>query len=370
MPRDITMPGNAAVPAPLPDPGFWSGRRVLLTGHTGFKGGWAALWLHRMGAQVTGLGLPAEQPSLHALARVGQHVVTEHLIDLRDQESVARATRQAAPEIVLHLAAQPLVRQSLAEPVETFATNVMGTLHLLQALRDGPKPAAVLVVTTDKVYAPARRPHGYAESDPLGGEDPYGASKAACEMAVAAMARNFLLPAGIPVGVARAGNVVGGGDFAADRLIPDIVRATRAGRRPVIRHPGATRPWQHVLDCICGYLLHAQALAGASETQGQVPPALNFGPVDGTSVTVGAIAAATLRAFGDDGAWAPGTPDARETHALALDSTLARQSLGWRERLSGPALIDLTTAWYRAWADGADMHDVTLAQIAAFEALL
>ena len=365
MPRDIATTDHA--PAPLPDPGFWSGRRVLLTGHTGFKGGWTALWLHHLGAQVIGFSLPAEQPSLHALARVGQYVAAEHLVDLRNPDAVARTVRQAAPEIVLHLAAQPLVRRSLAEPVATFATNVMGTLHLLQALRDGPKPEAVLVVTTDKVYAPAHRPHGHPETDPLGGEDPYGASKAACEMAVAAMARNFLGPAGIPVGVARAGNVVGGGDFAADRLIPDIVRATRAGQRPEIRHPGATRPWQHVLDCVCGYLLHAQALAGTSVTL--APPALNFGPADGTSLTVAAIAAATLRAFGVDGAWTTGTPDARETHTLALDSTLARRTLGWRERLSGRTMIDMTTAWYRAWADGADMHDFTLAQIAAYEAL-
>lgn len=375
--------GARASASPLPDPAFWSGRRVLLTGHSGFKGGWTALWLRRLGARVTGIALPPETPSLHALARVGRHVAVEHVLDLRDQGAVANAVRLAEPEIVLHLAAQPLVRRSLAEPVPTFATNVMGTLHLLEALRHGPPPAAILVVTTDKVYAPAGHPHGYAETDPLGGEDPYAASKAACEMAVAAMARNFLIPAGIPVGVARAGNVVGGGDFAADRLIPDIVRAVRAGQQPIIRHPGATRPWQHVLDCISGYLLHAQALAACARSQvgadgagslttaarANALAALNFGPADGTSLTVAAIADATLRAFGRDSAWISGLPDKRETHALALDSTLARQTLGWRERLSGPALIDLTTAWYRAWADGADMHDFTLSQIAAFEAL-
>jgi len=389
LPRDVPPDGVAshlqakATRAPLPDPCFWSGRRVLLTGHTGFKGGWTALWLHRLGAHVTGLALDAEEPSLHALARVGDHVAADLRLDIRDQDAVTRAVRQAAPDIVLHLAAQPLVRRSLVQPVETFATNVMGTLHLLHALRDGPPPRAVLVVTTDKVYAPPDGGiigHAHAETDRLGGEDPYAASKAACEMAVAAMARNFLVPAGIPVGVARAGNVIGGGDFAADRLIPDIVRATRAGQVPVIRHPGATRPWQHVLDCVCGYLLHTQALAGSAGGSARpacggpqpvpgAPATLNFGPADGASVTVGSIAAATLRAFGQDGEWAQGPHDARETHALALDSTLARRSLGWRERLTGQTMIDMTTAWYRAWADGADMHDFTLAQIAAYEAL-
>lgn len=350
---------------PLPSPTFWSGKRVLLTGHTGFKGGWAALWLRRLGATVTGLALAPTDPSLHDLARVGDSLAASHILDLRDAGSVAAAIRRGEPEIVLHMAAQPLVRAALADPVGTFATNVMGTLHVLLALREIAPPAAVLVVTTDKVYAPPDRLAGYAESDPLGGADPYAASKAACELAVRAMARNFLMPAAIPVATARAGNVIGGGDFAADRLIPDIVRAVRAGRDPVIRHPAATRPWQHVLDCLCGYLLQAEALA----TRANQPDSLNFGPEANRSATVGALAAAMLRALGREPHWAEGSADTREATALTLNASRARRVLGWRERLTGPALIEATAAWYRAWADGADMHRFTLDQIAAYEAM-
>lgn len=350
---------------PLPSAAFWSGRRVLLTGHTGFKGGWAALWLRRLGASVTGLALPPDDPSLFALAAVADTLDASHLVDLRDADAVTAAVHTARPDIVLHLAAQPLVRQALADPVDTFATNVMGTLHLLQALRGIHPPSAVLVVTTDKVYAPPDRPLGYTETDALGGGDPYAASKAACEIAVATMVRNYLAPAGIAVATARAGNVVGGGDFAADRLIPDLVRAARAGCDPVIRHPAATRPWQHVLDCLCGYLLQAEALA----TRADQPGTLNFGPQADQSLSVGDLAATMLRALGVQPAWRDGATDTREAPALTLDATLARRVLGWRERLAGPALIETTAAWYRAWADGADMHRFTLDQIATYEAL-
>ena len=350
---------------PLPSADFWSGKRVLLTGHTGFKGGWAALWLHRLGATVSGLALAPPDPSLYDLARVGDSLAASHVIDLRDAAAVATAIRSVEPEIVLHMAAQPLVRESFADPVGTFATNVMGTLHVLQALRTITPPAAVLVVTTDKVYAPPDRRTGYAETDPLGGADPYAASKAACEIAVRAMARNFLTQAAVPVATARAGNVIGGGDFAHDRLIPDLVRAQRAGRTPIIRHPAATRPWQHVLDCLCGYLLQAEALA----TRPDQPDCLNFGPEADMSATVGDLAAGMLRALGGAPDWADGPTDTREAAALTLNAARARCLLGWRERLVGPALIEATAAWYRAWADGADMRRFTLAQIAAYEAM-
>jgi CDP-glucose 4,6-dehydratase len=281
------------VTAPLPDPGFWSGRRVLLTGHSGFKGAWAALWLQRLGARVTGLALPAAKPSLCRLAGVGAGIDARHA-DLRDADAVAGIVREARPEIVLHLAAQPLVRQSLRDPIESFAVNVMGTLHLLDALRHVDPPSAILVVTTDKVYADAAGHRACHEDDRLGGGDPYAASKAACELATAAMARNFLRDRGTAVATARAGNVVGGGDFAADRLIPDIVRAARQGRMPVIRHPHATRPWQHVLDCLSGYLVYTEFLAAGHS----VPPALNFGPDSGIALPVAAVAAAMARAMG------------------------------------------------------------------------
>lgn len=346
----------------LPLASFWAEKRVLLTGHTGFKGSWAALWLTRMGARVTGLALPAANPSLHALVGVDK-AVDSRIVDLRDVDGVAAVARTCSPEIVLHMAAQPLVRRSLLDPVETFAVNVMGTLHLMQALRVVPPPRAVLIVTTDKVYVPADRT--LRESDPLGGGDPYAASKAACELAVRAMAANFLAPAGIPVATARAGNVIGGGDFASDRLIPDIIRAERAGRTVEIRHPGATRPWQHVLDCLCGYLLYAEALAIGRT----VPATLNFGPSDASSVTVAAIARSMLTALGREPSWTDADPDMRETQALALDSSLARQSLRWRDRLAGPSLIKATAAWYRAWNEGQDMRAVSLNQIAEYEAM-
>ena len=349
------------VPQSLPDPRFWASRNVLLTGHTGFKGSWAALWLHRLGARVTGLALPPADPGMHGLARVAD-TLDSRMVDIRDQAAIAALLREARPEIVLHMAAQPLVRRSLADPVESFAVNVLGTVNLLQALRETP-PRAVLVVTTDKVYAPPPAPRAHPETDPLGGADPYAASKAACEIATASMARNFLEPAGTRVATARAGNVIGGGDFAPDRLIPDIIRATQP---PTIRHPNATRPWQHVLDCLCGYFIYTEALA-----QGHaVSTALNFGPAGTHSETVGAIAAAMLNAMERPPTWTTGAPpDGRETHELALDSTLARQTLGWRDRLTGPAMIETTAAWYRAWMQGRNMRDFTLRQIAAYEAM-
>ncbi len=355
------LEGLGGVPSSLPDPRFWAGRTVLLTGHTGFKGSWAALWLHRLGARVTGLALPPAEPGLHGLARVAD-TMDSRMVDIRDQAAIAALLREARPEILLHMAAQPLVRRSLADPVESFAVNVLGTVNLLQALREMP-PRAVLVVTTDKVYAPPPAPRAHPEIDPLGGADPYAASKAACEIATASMARNFLEPAGTRVATARAGNVIGGGDFAPDRLIPDIIRASQP---PTIRHPTATRPWQHVLDCLCGYLLYAEALA-----QGRtVPPALNFGPAETQPATVGTIAAAILAAMDRPPTWVGNeTTDARETHELALDSSLARKTLNWRDRLGGPAMIETTAAWYRAWMQGADMHDFTRHQIAAYEAM-
>lgn len=349
--------------AALPDSSFWAGRHVLLTGHTGFKGAWAALWLNRLGARVSGLALPAEEEALYHIAHVeGQ--VDSYVADLRDLDAVTKVVTDIQPEIVIHMAAQPIVRRSLAEPVETFATNVMGTVHLLQALRavDGLK--AVLAITSDKVYANAEDGHAFRETDPLGGKDPYSASKAACEIAVSSMARSFLIPAGVRVATARGGNVVGGGDFAADRLVPDAVRAVRSNTPLVLRHPEATRPWQHVLDCLSGYLLYAQALVEGRE----VPASLNFGPAPGADVTVGELARAVLSALaaGGDYVHQP-VPGSVEMKALAIDSACARAVLPWHDRITGPALPDFTAAWYRAFMDGADMRAFTLSQIRAFE---
>ncbi|RVI05326.1 CDP-glucose 4,6-dehydratase, partial [Sinorhizobium meliloti] len=244
----------------LPDPEFWAGKRVLLTGHTGFKGSWAAVWLKEMGAHVTGYALPpASRPSLHDLLHPSG-ALGGQFGDIRDGEALATIARKSEPEIVLHMAAQPLVRESYAAPAETFDVNVMGTVRLLEAARATPSVKAVLVVTTDKVYRNDESGRHFRESDTLGGHDPYSGSKAACELAVATWRSAYLRECGIRVATARGGNVIGGGDFSADRLVPDVVRAALSGTRLNIRSPLATRPWQHVLDCLNGYFLFAEAL--------------------------------------------------------------------------------------------------------------
>ncbi len=344
---------------------FWQGRRVLLTGHTGFKGSWLALWLHHRGAKVTGIARTTAEHRLFRLLRLDELVQTR-MADLRDAEAVATAVAAAQPEVVLHLTAQTSVQRSVIDPTESFAINVLGTVHLLNALRALPRLAAVLVVTTDKVYADIPDGKARQEADRLGGRDPYSASKAAVELATAAMAQSFLAPNGVAVATARAGNVIGGGDFTAGRLVPDVVNAARSGQRLSLRNPESRRPWQHMLDCLSGYMAYAAALA----TDPTVPAALNFGPRTDTSPTVGEIANAMLEALGapDDWAYAP-TPEVRETHMLRLDSTLARRTLGWTDRLAGQRMIAETAAWYRAWSQDADMRAVTLQQITDYEAL-
>jgi CDP-glucose 4,6-dehydratase len=282
---------------------------------------------------------------------------------MRDAAAVAAVVAKARPQIVLHLAAQALLPRSLTEPVETFATNLSGTVHLLDALRLVEELQAVLIVTSDKVYAESS--HAHAEGDPLGGDDPYSASKAACELATEAMARSFLRPRGVTVATARAGNVIGGGDFSQWRLVPDVVRAARGDKALQLRDPSAVRPWQHVLDCVCGYLTYLAALGCGRN----VPPALNFGPPPGARTTAGELAATLQQALGVTPGWTPDDSPIPECHALTIDSTLAQRSLGWRDRLSGRRMVDATAAWYRAWAVGADMRSFTLQQIREYEAM-
>ena len=274
---------------------FWRDRRVLLTGHTGFKGAWLALWLERLGAQVFGLALPPTIPSPRGFPNWRPRRSRSRIGDIRDAGVVARAVQEARPQIVIHMAAQALVRRSYRAPVETFATNVMGTAHLLDSLRGAEGLQAVLVVTTDKVYRNDGNGHPFAEDDPLGGADPYSASKAAAEIVVASMATSFF--GGKGVATARAGNVIGGGDWSEDRLIPDIWRAVKAGKPLRLRNPEATRPWQHVLDPLAGYLRYAERLASGAD----VPKALNFGPLPGDALTVAEIADAMLAAMHCDG---------------------------------------------------------------------
>lgn len=348
------------------DANFWMGRRVLLTGHTGFKGAWLGLWLHKLGAEVHGFALPADgPPSLFEMARLGEQIHST-CGDLGDRDAVAAIVQRAKPQIVLHLAAQSLVRESLADPVGTMATNIMGTVHLLEALRDSAGLSTVLVVTSDKVYANDERGLPFVEGDLLGGKDPYSASKAAAELVTHAYHAAFFNSAGTWVATARAGNVIGGGDYARDRIVPDIVRAFEKGERPILRMPSATRPWQHVLDCLSGYLLFAQAL----DRRLPVPLCLNFGPEPSLPITVAELAASILAALGGDQSFdhRP-VPQSIEMYSLSLASDLARKSLEWRDLLPGKAAIAWTADWYRKARAGIDPLEVTLAQIDAYSKL-
>jgi CDP-glucose 4,6-dehydratase len=349
-----------------PDAGFWQGKRVLLTGHTGFKGAWAAIWLTRLGAHVTGLALAPDQPeSLFDLAGVDR-VAGSHLIDLRDRQAVTRFVSVQELDLVLHLAAQPLVRASIAEPVETFATNIMGTAHLLDALRGRPGLGAVLVVTSDKVYANAETGEAFAEGAALGGKDPYSASKAAAEIVTSSFARSYFDKAGIPVATARGGNVIGGGDVSPDRLVSDIVRAARRGEPVALRHPEATRPWQHVLDCVAGYLVYAEALVRDPAT----PRALNFGPkAGGAEITVGELATVAVEALGAKPWLHEPDPNSIEAKALSIDTALAKRRLSFESRLDGREAVAWTMAWHRRQAAGEDALALCHEQIEDYERL-
>lgn len=347
-----------------PDRGFWTGKRVLLTGHTGFKGSWAAIWLEGLGAEVTGLALPPDPPGgVFELARVAD-LCESNFVDLRDRAAVERMVGAQAFDIVLHLAAQPIVRTAIAEPVETFASNVMGTANLLQALRSQTTLRAVLAITSDKVYANTEAGEAFAETAPLGGKDPYSASKAAAEIVVSSFARSYFDRAGAPVATARGGNVIGGGDNSRDRLVSDIVRAAAAGEAVALRHPEATRPWQHVLDCLAGYLVYAEALA----TDPATPRALNFGPAHGgPQVSVGELASLAVQALGAKPWRHEPDPQSIEARALAIDASLARKTLGFESRLDAQAAVALTMDWHRRLKAGEDALSLCRAQIAHYE---
>lgn len=330
------------------DAAFWRGRRVLVTGCTGFKGSWLTAWLSRMGAQLSGCGLdPATGPALFDLAGIGG-LIERLPCDIRDADAVRSMVERAAPEVVFHLAAQPLVLESLRDPLRTVATNTMGTAHLLEAVRRSGKVRAVVVVTSDKCYRDTRLP--CAEDDALGGSDPYSASKAAAEIVVAAWRHSFLrAESGTGVATARAGNVVGGGDFNADRLLPDLMRAAHAGRPAVLRHPRAVRPWQHVLDALCGYLVLAQAL---HDRPAAFDTAWNFGPPADDAWTVAQVAAFALQQLGY-GTWqAEEQPYRHETAILRLSSSRARRRLGWKPLLDMERTLGWTVEGYRALLNG------------------
>ncbi|WP_425229430.1 CDP-glucose 4,6-dehydratase [Sphingomonas sp.] len=343
----------------------WHGRRVFLTGHTGFKGAWLALWLHQLGAEVTGFALPPPtDPSLFDGARL-RDLVTHIEGDIRDLAAVTAALRAARPEIVFHLAAQPLVRLSYDQPVETYATNIMGTVHVLEAARQIGGVRACVAITTDKCYDNREWVWPYRESDPMGGHDPYSSSKGAAELVIAAYRNSFFDAAGIGLASVRAGNVVGGGDWAADRLIPDLVRAFEAGEAPAIRAPAAVRPWQHVLEALGGYLLIAERLLMGDRA---VADAWNFGPADEDARPVGWIVERMRVLWGGDAAAAApwtGTP-AHEAGLLRLDTSRARALLGWRPALPLADALDWIVDWHRRVRAGEDARAVTAAQIIAY----
>jgi CDP-glucose 4,6-dehydratase len=343
----------------------WRGRRVLLTGHTGFKGSWLALRLAALGAETTGFALaPDTTPNLFALARIGD-TLTHIEGDIRDRPIFADAVRKARPEIVLHLAAQPLVRAGYAAPIETFATNAMGTAHLLDACRNVQGCRVIVIVTTDKVYRNLEHPYPYREDDALGGHDPYSASKAAAELVAACWRDSFLRERGVAVATARAGNVIGGGDWSPDRLLPDAIRAWEAGQTLSVRRPGAIRPWQHVLEAVDAYLTLSEALWRAPDLAG----AWNFGPETGSAATVRTVIELARKAYGV-GNVRYGAEDAglHEAGWLALEIAKARHMLGFRPRWSLGEAVRRTMDWHRLLNAGTDARALCAEDANDFEA--
>jgi len=343
------------------NPDFWRGKRVFITGHTGFKGGWLSLWLQSMDAEVHGYALnPPTETNLFTVAEVGKGMASSKIADIRDAEKLRDAMQAARPEIVFHLAAQPLVRYSYAQPAETYEVNVMGTVRLLDAVRATPGVKAVVNVTTDKCYENREWVWGYRENEAMGGFDPYSSSKGCAELVTTAYRRSFLEQAGIAMASARAGNVIGGGDWAADRLIPDFLRAMDAGETLKIRSPQSTRPWQHVLEPLSGYLMLAERLCIEGMPFAE---AWNFGPSDEDARPVRWIVE-RLAEMQRDVKWqCDETPQPHEAHYLKLDSSKAHNLLNWEPRWRLQAALQKTLEWHQAWRNGEDMHAMTLSQI-------
>lgn len=354
------------------NPGFWRGKQVLLTGHTGFKGSWLSLWLHAMGADVVGYALPPDgERSLFTLANV-EEALTSIEGDVRDLDQVQCVVDEHRPEIVIHLAAQALVRRSFREPVETYATNVLGTVHVLEAIRNVGGARVVLNVTSDKCYENRETPRPYAEDDPMGGADPYSSSKGAAELVTSAYRRSYFPPEhaaehGVAVASARAGNVIGGGDFAEDRLVVDVVHAYMRGEAPVIRNPGAVRPWQFVLEPLSGYL---QLIERAHAEPERFASGWNFGPDEGDCQPVARVVDRIARGWGIAEGWRlDDPPKVHEAQLLLLDAGKAHRELGWRPRLDLERALDWTVAWYQAYHRGEDVAALTRAQIERYAGL-
>jgi CDP-glucose 4,6-dehydratase len=340
---------------------FWRGKRVLVTGHTGFKGGWLSLWLQSMGTTLRGMALqPPTEPALFEVARVSEGM--EHdIIDIRDFAAVKTRMVEFQPEIVFHMAAQPLVRLSYSQPVETYATNVMGTVNVLEAARHAGSVKAIVNITTDKCYENREWAWGYREDEPMGGHDPYSSSKGCAELVSSAYRKSFLREAGIAMATARAGNVIGGGDWALDRLVPDTLRALEKGQSVLIRNPHAVRPWQHVLEPLSGYLLLAERLYlyGQLDAEGW-----NFGPREEDARPVQWIVECLCENWGGGASWTlqPGV-HLHEASFLKLDTSKARQRLHWSPHWTLENALKQITEWHQAWLKGLDMRTVCLSQI-------
>ena len=351
------------------NPDFWRGKRVFLTGHTGFKGSWLSLWLQSLGAEVHGLSLlPPTAPNLFSVAHVEGGMASHTIGDIRDLATVQTAMRAAQPGIVIHMAAQPLVRLSYAEPVETYATNVMGTVHVLESARNTPSVKAIVVVTTDKCYENKEWAWGYRENESMGGRDPYSSSKGCAELVTSAYRNSFLQSSGIAVASARAGNVIGGGDWAADRLVPDILRAFEGNQPAIIRNPRATRPWQHVLEPLSGYLALAEHLYSYGEAYAE---GWNFGPKDDDARPVEWIVEHMVKSWGKGASWQQdGGGHPHEANYLKLDISKAKARLGWQPRWPLATALKLITTWHQAFLAKADVKKLCRAQIKQYSSTI
>ena len=349
----------------FPSNKFWHGKKVFLTGYTGFKGGWLTIWLESLGAKVYGYALtPPTNPNFFTVANVAESLMASTIADIRDATSLEKAMMQAQPDIVFHLAAQPLVRQSYTDPVETYATNVMGTVNLFEAVRKTSTVRVVVNVTTDKCYENREWLKPYREDDAMGGHDPYSSSKSCSELVTAAYRRSFLSEASVAVATARAGNVIGGGDWAVDRLLPDFLRAIDANEKLIVRSPNAIRPWQHVLEPLFGYLVLAERLFVEGES---FAGAWNFGPSDQDDRTVAWIVEKLVAATQNASWKIDANSQPHEANYLKLDSSKARTQLGWKPRWNLENALSKIMNWHQHWRNEGDMQQFSLAQIIEYQ---